>query len=140
MGIKISKWMRFIVLFLSSFTLVSKADEALSCPEKPYYIRFDGTDMETCNFIIDYGLSDKRLVSESSVIVSIYTEKHFEDQRDYWVASFAFGDGSYLYYIYNNKENKINAVNSKEFTEKFQSINRCNARPEMPLFKTVVSN
>ncbi|AZS50393.1 hypothetical protein DM558_06210 [Entomomonas moraniae] len=127
------------MLILASFATFSQADEELPCPEKPYYIIFDETDMEVCDLIIDHVLLDKPM-SAHSAVASFYTDKHFYEKRDYWIASFVFDNGTQEYYAYNQQEDKVQAMSSEQFFKKLQSVNRCNARPEIPLFEKVISN
>ncbi|AZS49456.1 hypothetical protein DM558_01095 [Entomomonas moraniae] len=128
-----------VVMILTFFATLSQADEDLLCPEKPHYIVFDEADIKVCDLILDHALLDKPM-SAHSVVASFYTEKHFYDKRDDWVASFVFDDGTQKYYGYNQQENKIQAMSSEQFFKKFKSINRCNASPEIPLFKKVIQN
>lgn len=128
------KLLSCILLLLASFSSFSQVDD--ECPEKPDYIVFDEVDMRICELIIDHGLSNIP-ESANSAVASIYTEKHLYDERDYWVASFVFDNGVSSYYLYNRKENKVNAINLGEFTKQLQAVNRCNNRPEIPLFKKV---
>lgn len=127
------------VLVLTIFATFSQADEDHSCAEKPYYIIFDETDMKVCDLIIDYVLLDKR-TSAHSAVASFYTEKHFYEKRDYWIASFVFDNGTQEYYAYHRQDNKIQAMSSELFLKNLQFVNRCNARPEIPLFKKVIKN
>lgn len=127
------------VLILISFATFTQADEDFPCPEKPRYIIIDEPDTKVCDLITDYALLDKPK-SAHSVVASFYTEKHFYDKRDYWVASFVFDDGTQKYYDYNRQKNKVHAISSEQFIKNLQSVNRCNAEPKGPLLEMVFKN
>lgn len=121
-----------VLLIAMPFMAFSNQNEDDVCPDKPYYIRFDSPDFKISNFIIKEGLLDVPS-SASTVTVNIYTDKHVYDRND-WVASFIFDDGSQKYYRYNHQKSDLQLIDSTTFTESLAVINRCNVDPEVPMF------